>query len=190
MPTTMKCPGCQTALRLRDDMAGKKIKCPRCGKIVAVPAEEIVELEEVSEGDKITAELPRPGKARPSAARTQPCPECGEPVALTARTCRHCQANLDDDEEEEEDAPRRSKYKPCPRCGTRGAKRVIWTFWGSFYGPALFTHVRCRECGYTYNGRSGRSNLIPAIVFVAVPLLIILAIFGVVGWFIHRQGYF
>lgn len=168
----MKCPGCQTALRLRDDMAGKKIKCPRCGKIVAVPAEEIVELEEVSEGEQITAEPPRPGKSRPTAARTRPVRED------------------DEEDEEEEDAPRRSKYKPCPRCGARGAKRVIWTFWGSFYGPALFTHVRCRECGCAYNGRSGRSNLIPAIVFVAVPLLILLAILGGLVWFIHRQGYF
>jgi len=57
-----------------------------------------------------------------------------------------------------------------------GAERVTWTPWGSFYGPALFTHVRCRECGYGYNGRTGRSNLVPAIFMVAIPLVLIIAI--------------
>ncbi len=188
MPTKMDCPGCQTSLRLRDDMAGKKIKCPRCGKVVAVPAEEVVMLEEVGD-DAITAEPPASSKAKKKNITTRPCPECGEPVAMTARGCSHCKAILDDDEEEDR-GPRRSKYKPCPSCGATGAKRVVWTFWGSFYGPALFTHVRCPECGYAYNDRTGGSNLIPAIVFVAVPLFILFAILASVVWFIHRQGYF
>jgi hypothetical protein len=36
--------------------------------------------------------------------------------------------------------------------------------------------VRCPECRCTYNGRSGGSNLIPAILFVAVPLILMAAI--------------
>jgi predicted RNA-binding Zn-ribbon protein involved in translation (DUF1610 family) len=187
----MNCPGCHTPLRLRDDLAGKKIKCPRCGKVVAVPAEEVVTLEEVAD-DAITSEPSVRNKADKKSIATRPCPECGEPVAVTATKCRHCKAILDDDDEaeEEERGPRRSKYKPCPSCGATGAKRVVWTFWGSFYGPALFTHVRCPECACAYNGRTGGSNLIPAIIFVAVPLFILFAILASVVWFIHRQGYF
>jgi predicted Zn finger-like uncharacterized protein len=191
MPTKMSCPGCQTPLRLRDELAGKKIKCPRCGKVIDVPEEEVVTLEEVAD-DAITSEPSSPNQAKKKSAATRPCPECGEPVALTATRCRHCKVTLDDDydEEEEDRGPRRSKYKPCPDCGASGAKRVLWTFWGSFYGPALFTHVRCPECGYTYNGKTGGSNLIPAIIFVAVPLFILFGILAAVVWFIHRQGYF
>ena len=188
MPTTLKCPGCQTPLRLRDDLAGKKIKCPRCATVVTVPAEEAVMVEVESAGEEITAEPPA-RKAKSKAARTRPCPECGEPVALTASKCRHCKASLDD-EEDEDRAAKCSKYKPCPRCGEEGAKRVLWTPWGSFYGPALFAHVRCPGCGYAYNGKSGRSNLIAAIVFVSIPLFIILGIFAALGWYIHLQGYF
>lgn len=183
MTTTMSCPGCQTPLRLRDDMAGKKIKCPRCGSVVTVPEEEAVVVEVVSAAEQITAELPAP-KAN-TAIITRPCPQCGEPVARTARTCRHCQVPLDEDDEGR--LAKRSPYKPCPRCGGHGAERVIWTPWGSFYGPALFTHVRCPECSYGYNGKSGRSNLVPAIFFVTIPLLLILAIVGLVIWAVYAR---
>jgi hypothetical protein len=81
------------------------------------------------------------------------------------------------DEPYDDRRPRRvMDYKPCPRCGSGGATRVTWTPWGSFYGPAMLTHVRCPKCGYAYNGRTGRSNLIAAIFFVLIPLILILAI--------------
>jgi LSD1 subclass zinc finger protein len=189
MPTTMSCPGCQTPLRLREDMGGKKIKCPRCGQVITVPAEEIVMLEAVEDEEVATEPLLKPQN---ESVATRSCPECGERIAWTARTCRHCHAELDDDEDEEDEErfAKRSKYKPCPRCGEEEAKRVVWTPWGSFYGPALLSHVRCPECGYAYNGKSGRSNLIPAIIFVSIPLFCILAILAGLGWYIHHLGYF
>ena len=191
MSSTLKCPGCQTPLRVRDDMAGKKIKCPRCARHRHPgPRNRDARRGSLGREDHRRA---ADREIRREPAATRPCPACGERIALTARQCRHCQAKVED-EDEEDDEDRsirpRSKYKACPRCGEVGAKRVMWTPWGSFYGPALFTHVRCPECGYAYNGKSGRSNLIPAIVFVTIPLLIILAIFGTLGWYIHHQGYF
>jgi hypothetical protein len=133
---------------VRPELVGKKVKCPKCGKPVPVPAEE----EEL--------------------------------VELTA---------VEDEEleEEEEERPRKkaSKYKPCPQCGATGARRVKATWWGSFYGPALFTHVRCPECDYAYNGRTGGSNLIPAIVFVTVPAVGIIALLGLIFYLLHSRGY-
>lgn len=157
MTTTMKCPGCETPLRLRDDMAGKKIKCPRCARVLTVPAA----VEEAPVVEEIMAEPPKKKPAR--------------------------RRRIEEDRDEEDSIRSRSKYKPCPRCGESGATRVIWTPWGSFYGPALFTHVRCPECGCKYNGRSGRSNLIPAIIFVTIPAALILAIFGFVGWMVYSN---
>jgi C4-type Zn-finger protein len=168
MPTTVKCPGCGATLRLRDDLAGKRVKCPKCQGVLTVPAaEEPIEVEPELEVEAITTE-PAPRKSR-------------RPVR---------------DEEDEErprrrrrrdDDPDRPRYKPCPQCGGEEARRVKWTPWGSFYGPALFTHVRCEECGYKYNGRSGRSNTIPAIIFVTVPLLGILGILGFIGYVVARS---
>lgn len=160
MPSTMNCPGCHKPLRLRDGLAGRTIKCPRCGHVIAIAAKESVMLEEVSCTDAITSEPPHP------APRKAILTTCGE----------------------EDDFPR-THYKPCPRCGEEDAKRVLWTPWGSFLGPVLFTHVRCPGCGYAYNGKSGRSNLVPALVFVTVPLLLILTILGVLVWYIHSLGH-
>ena len=33
----LQCPACTKALKLKDELAGKKLKCPSCGKPVAVP---------------------------------------------------------------------------------------------------------------------------------------------------------
>ena len=69
---------------------------------------------------------------------------------------------------------------------------MTWTPWGSFYGPALFNHVRCRECGFGYNGLTGKSNLIPAIFFVTVPAVLIVGILVALLWVlgVFRGGRF
>jgi hypothetical protein len=89
-----------------------------------------------------------------------------------------------EDDLNEDLPPQRKTFKPCPRCGAEGARRVLWTPWGSFYGPALFNHVRCPECSLAYNGRTGGSNLIPAIIFVTIPLLLMAGIVGFVAMMI------
>jgi predicted Zn finger-like uncharacterized protein len=209
MPQIIKCPSCGAPLRVREELAGKKVKCPKCAHLVAVPAAAApppAPVEAVSAGPP---PLSDPGQARAvteeatvipvdddEPAEVQPtrrprgviCPACGERNSPEARRCRACKEPLD---YEEEDRPRRrseTSYKPCPRCGARGASPVVWTLWGSFYGPALFTHVRCPECGYAYNGRTGRSNLIPAIFFVAIPAILIAAIVGFVVFMIIKSG--
>jgi predicted RNA-binding Zn-ribbon protein involved in translation (DUF1610 family) len=206
MPFVITCPGCNASLRLREEYAGKQIKCPRCSHVVSVPAQEPAAEAapplppQAVQSAQRTAPPPLPPRGTPpppavasaieeglpakraAAApgeRTRPCPNCGERVSLTAEKCRYCKAWLDeDDEEDDRPRPRRkhTSYKPCPNCGATGATRVTWTPWGSFYGPALFTHVRCPDCGYCYNGRTGRSNLIWAIIFVTIPAVLIIAI--------------
>jgi hypothetical protein len=159
MPQTLTCPGCRATLRVRDDLAGKTIKCPRCAGVVPVPA----------------------GKAATAGDRPAADEEFTEVQPLPSST-----------EEDEEEALRKkcSKFKPCPRCGGRDARRVRWTPWGSFYGPKLFNHVRCPDCGYAYNGRTGRSNLIPILVSVTIPLIGIVAALVAIAYIFHRQGYF
>jgi predicted Zn finger-like uncharacterized protein len=186
MSIAIQCPGCQATLRVKDELAGRKVKCPRCEASVPVPADEPAE-EEITEA--------KPAPKREAQEDTKKCPECGKRIAIDARKCRYCKAVLEEEEEqeeeeepEEEEARPKSKYKPCPSCGARGAKRVKWTAWGSFYGPRLFNHVRCLECGYGYNGKTGGSNLIPAIIFVAVPLIGILGIIAVIIWLLNSKG--
>ena len=130
--------------------------------------------------------------------RTMQCPKCGQqvqpapldlpkatapinaiPTVLPARKA----AAPGNQDEERQSLQAYSSYAPCPRCGSANAERVVWTVWGSFYGPAMLNHVHCLSCGNKYNGRSGRSNLVPAAIFVLVPLvLIVVIIAGLFLW--------
>ena len=174
MPLIITCPGCNSPLRIREEYAGRKLKCPRCSGIVEVPsgeaAPETVEpLPVVEEHIEEVLPVPLPVKrAEPVTAIEE-----GAPTPRHRGHGRH-----DDMDESDDERPRRRgvDYRPCPRCGSGGATRVTWTPWGSFYGPALFTHVRCPRCDYAYNGRTGGSNTVAAVFFVLIPLLLILGI--------------
>ena len=37
MPIHVDCPSCRTALKVKDEFAGKRGKCPKCGKTVEIP---------------------------------------------------------------------------------------------------------------------------------------------------------
>jgi phage FluMu protein Com len=180
MPITLRCTGC-CVMKLRDDLAGKKVRCPRCKAVLIVPEpdEELVETATRKEPvQNVRRKTGHTGRVQRE-----------EPVASRQNKLR-----VGRDKDKELDVPKPKagkpgKFKPCPRCGAEGATRVKWTSWGSFYGPRLFTHVRCPECGYCYNGKSGRSNALPAAVFVAVPLLGILGILGGIVYVLFQRGY-
>jgi phage FluMu protein Com len=61
MPISLTCPKCSGKLRVADNLAGKKIKCPKCAAIVPVPASESASItaEATPAGPKgITADIP------------------------------------------------------------------------------------------------------------------------------------
>ena len=82
------CP-CGALLQVGDHAAGKKIKCPRCGELIAITPKEIEEEEipVVSLGNTESIEPETSGE------RT-PCPYCAENVLVTARICPCCQSPL------------------------------------------------------------------------------------------------
>ncbi|MCC6417345.1 MAG: hypothetical protein IT429_03760 [Gemmataceae bacterium] len=181
---TVNCSGCQAPLRVREEYAGKEVKCPRCGQTVTVPAGAAPAAP--AEGAEATPEviLVDPSaneyieEVRPIARASAPEPmlvtavEEGPPDRYAGRYGPAGQERYDD----REAVRRRRAYRPCPSCGAAGAERVTWTPWGSFYGPSLLTHVRCPGCGYAYNGRTGRSNAVGIFFFALVPFLLLLGI--------------
>jgi hypothetical protein len=87
----------------------------------------------------------------------------------------------DDEDDDREVRPRKKKRKKrfaeCPHCGCPGhADRVSFTWWGGVLGPALLCHVRCRECGYCYNGKTGSDNMVNIFLYVVIPLGILGAV--------------
>lgn len=221
MVVSLSCKKCKANLKVPEQYAGKKIKCPKCTATVAVPAgtedeEEFVAVE-VMPDERIKQGPPR--KTKPSRSREDEDEDDDRDRDLRRSTRIRTDRDREDrddrddrrssrfreederdrqrrrkrylEEEEEYDRrnPKRGTYKRCPSCGASGAKRVLWTAWGSFYGPAMFTHVRCPECGYCYNGRTGRSNTLAATIFVSVPLIGILAILGAIIYMLMLRGH-
>jgi predicted RNA-binding Zn-ribbon protein involved in translation (DUF1610 family) len=151
MANMVACTGCGAQLRVRDEYLGRAMQCPKCGQ-------QVQTLNPL--------EAPPPSDAMPVPHSI--------PTVLPAR-----KPPPRDQEDDDRRALREySAFAPCPRCGSTNSERVVWTVWGSFYGPAMLNHVRCLSCGNKYNGRSGRSNLVPAAIFVLIPLVLIVVIIG------------
>ena len=75
MPIKIKCsnPECQGTFRVKDDLAGKKVECPKCGKPIQVPAKS--------------------KKKRHHPAR-QECPNCGAILGVRETFCPQCGADI------------------------------------------------------------------------------------------------
>jgi DNA-directed RNA polymerase subunit M/transcription elongation factor TFIIS len=188
MPIMITCPGCKSKLRIRDEYAGKAMKCPRCSASVSIPSEDVAEVApEIEEVEPLVEETaiadvqPRPRASEHAA--TIKCPECGKRVSETTRRCRYCQALLDADDDWAD-----SPYLPCPKCGASGSTKVEWTWWGRYLGPKLFNHVVCPECEHGYNGMTGGSNIAAKILFVLVPLLGIAGILVALFFVLKNKG--
>jgi hypothetical protein len=193
MPVSMTCKGCKSTLKVRDDLAGKKVKCPRCASVLIVPRPKGEDFATVEVVDERISDTPAHKGRKPPPRDEEdeddrPRKGKGKGTGIRTDKDRGRKGRSRYEEEEDDDKPKK-KYKPCPRCGATGAKRVLWTPWGSFYGPALFSHVRCPECDYCYNGKSGRSNMIPAAIFVTVPLIGVIGIIAGVFYMLRQRGY-
>ena len=77
--------------------------------------------------------------------------------------------------------PASKTFASCPACGNSNAEKVGSTLWGGAIGPWLLSHVKCNDCGTKYNGKSGKSNLVPIIVYsvvmAVVSYVVVLVIF-------------
>jgi DNA-directed RNA polymerase subunit RPC12/RpoP len=54
---TLKCTGCQNSFRLRDEMAGRKVRCPECEAVLVVPVAESEEVRFEADSDESEFEL-------------------------------------------------------------------------------------------------------------------------------------
>lgn len=90
------CPGCGKRLRVRDEAAGKRGKCPHCGAVVNVSrsdeAGSMAAMEALAAKERLIAPQPQISHTsmETTAARLTPCPDCGRQVSLAAATCPNC----------------------------------------------------------------------------------------------------
>jgi hypothetical protein len=98
MPINFSCPNCHKALRVKDELAGKKGPCPHCKKLVTVPKPSAAQ----------ATPLPRPAAAPKVAAPDGPPP--APPVDVEAEA-----AALFSDGPAKVEAPQFIDF-PCPYC--------------------------------------------------------------------------
>src|SRR5262245_61440961 len=97
MAIKFNCTHCSHGLTVKDELAGKKGRCPRCKNVITVPAP----VSAPADAEQLAAKLlgDQPAAA---AAEEEPkfvnfnCPQCDEPVQLPAELagkrapCPHC----------------------------------------------------------------------------------------------------
>jgi hypothetical protein len=107
MTISVKCSGCESALKAGDHLAGKQVKCPKCNAVIAIPATE-EDLEEAP------ASYPRAKKATTAAPSGQkqmaPAPDEDEPA---------------DDDGDEEKKPRKKSKKPRKEGGSAKTLLIV-----------------------------------------------------------------
>ena len=170
--TSVQCPGCQKLLKVSEHLAGTNVRCPSCGSSV-----EVRDIPVVTEVEAV------PGPRR--ADGRIPCPECGQPISPKAKKCPRCRTWLDL-AAPPQDAVAEFAYPPCPNCHSRDVRKLTWTIWGSFYGPAVLGLVRCNRCRQTFSRRTGQPNLGGILLFCIIVYGLLLLLLAVpVGFLIH-----
>ncbi len=185
----LKCPHCSKDIRAADEHAGKRIRCPGCKEVLPLPAAATaVQSSAPRPAPAAIQKAPPPTPKRRTAEEDEDVPvleaieddeDDDRPRRKRKRVEEVYEEPEDDDEEYERrrrrrrNRSRRGAYADCPECNNRGnATRVGFTWWGGLVGPALFTHVRCNDCGTCYNGKSGKSNNTAIAIYVGVGLLL------------------
>ena len=92
MSIMVRCAGCGGEFRAKQELAGRRAKCPKCGNVLQVPRPK-----EEAEGDVVyglevpaTAEIVADGPVAAGQPAGAACPSCGSPRAENAVICIQC----------------------------------------------------------------------------------------------------
>jgi hypothetical protein len=122
MPIRVRCTECDSEYNLADKLAGKKIRCKKCENIIAVPAEEIMDVTEAAD-DAATA-------ARKAAVSKSKAPAVA--VADEEDEPRRKRRHADEDDEESPKRKSKSGKKKLP---------LAWIIGGSVAAVLLIVGV-------------------------------------------------
>lgn len=99
------CTGCGKKLQVKEEFAGRKTKCPKCGAALSVPTlstkppipeqKPTAPVTKVSHQTPPQVELDDPPPVQAPLQEFKECPFCGEKVLARAKKCKHCGSTLD-----------------------------------------------------------------------------------------------
>jgi len=111
MPITLKC-GCGKHLKVRDELAGKRARCPGCGTILPVPSG--ITRQPLVRQEKLITPSSEDDVEKPAASRGQRAPARREDDYEGVRAAGRVRARDEEDEDESsplDDEPRRRRKK-------------------------------------------------------------------------------
>src|SRR5690242_4122227 len=91
MSITFKCTTCDRLLKVKEEMAGRRVRCPECRAVLQVP--ELQDAEESpapTQPAEVGYAVAAPESTEGSAEKRRPCPMCGEMILMDAVKCRFC----------------------------------------------------------------------------------------------------
>lgn len=94
MPITLGCPSCGKRFRARDESAGKRVKCPFCGAVVAVPTAD--EAAFAAAPTSIMPPTPPPTGSERATSSGEPGPAAVPPSSRLGSTTAASVASADD----------------------------------------------------------------------------------------------
>ena len=145
MPITFSC-GCGRSLKVADELAGKRVRCPACNKAAEVPPAddggfEVVDDEPLKPvratvAKAVPAKAKRPEddfelvdddeeEVKPKKKKRRDDDEDERPAKRTSQKSKR----YDDDDDEDDDRPRKKKRKSQP-AEASGGKRLLYIFGG------------------------------------------------------------
>ncbi|MBC7815372.1 MAG: hypothetical protein IAG10_00570 [Planctomycetaceae bacterium] len=87
MSIRISCDSCGKQLKVRDEAAGRRVKCPDCGSVVQIPEpDDVMDAEAADDNPFAGGDISSDG----AEYDRKPCPACGEMIVKTAAKCRYC----------------------------------------------------------------------------------------------------
>lgn len=84
MPITVTCSSCSARMKAPNNLAGRRVKCAKCGNPLVIPPDNL---------PVAVAVVAEPPVA--IVAEVKSCPFCAETILADARKCKHCGETLD-----------------------------------------------------------------------------------------------
>jgi hypothetical protein len=74
-----------------------------------------------------------------------------------------------------------SLFERCPKCDSKNAQEVRFTWWGGSLLTKTLNQVKCQTCGAIYDGETGQINktkIIFCIILFNLAVIILLELFN------------